>query len=496
MTGNAWVMAPLACLGVGAFGVYLVAHWTRARNATLAALTALCFAATLGTQIYLGYTLAQQGASLGQFPVWGRLEGVGAFLQADPGAIFIASLASALGFLVAIFSGRYISLDRRYETYYPLLLLLVTGLVGLVMAADLFNLYLFCELMGIASYVLVAFRRRTDTAIEAGFKYLIMGSVGTVTLLLGISFIYRASGSLSLTSRPLAGLEAWHRLGLACLLVGLSVKSALVPMHTWLPDAHGRAPSSVSAMLSGIVIQSTLYVLLKVTLSLGFPPRGLGGILVGMALLGMTTGNILALMQTNGKRLLAYSSIANMGYVLLSIGLGLRHGVPEGIQAGLFLLLVHTAMKGLAFLCKGACHFYCNSTTIAELAGTFERLPLVAVAFAVALASLAGLPPLVGFAAKWFLLQASLLATDALSVIALAIFLLNTLLALGYYLPMLATLFRPSGDEKMLPVSRWMSAPIVALVVVVIAMGFHPTPWLQWVGHTAGYLLAAGGMAP
>ena len=151
MTGDVWVVLPLACLAAGAFAVYLVARlWTN-RNNLLA-------------------------------------------LRADPGASVVAGVALGLGLLVTVYSGRYLALDRRYETYYPLLLLLVTGLVGMVMAVDLFNLYMFCELMSATAYVLVAFRRHTDTAIEAGFKYLVMGSVGTITILMGISFIYRETG--------------------------------------------------------------------------------------------------------------------------------------------------------------------------------------------------------------------------------------------------------------------------------------------------------------
>jgi len=174
----------------------------------------------------------------------------------------------------------------------------------------------------------------------------------------------------------------------------LGVKSAIVPLHTWLPDAHGWAPSSISAMLSGIIVQSAFYALLKVSLGLGFPAHDLGTLLIVLSLLNMTLGNGMALVQTYTKRLLAYSTIAQMGYVMLSVGVGLRYDVPLAIQAGFFLLLAHAAMKGVAFLCKGVCHFYCDATRIEDLRGTAMRLPLVAVVFSVALAGLAGVPPL------------------------------------------------------------------------------------------------------
>ncbi|MEE9616110.1 MAG: proton-conducting transporter membrane subunit, partial [Anaerolineae bacterium] len=400
MTGDVWVVLPLACLAGGAFAVYLVARLLTSRNDLLALLTVLVFAAALVALVPLFALTGKETGFLGEtrflLPAWGHFGEGGAFLRADPGALVVAGVALGLGLLVALYSGRYLALDHRYETYYPLLLLLVTGLVGMVLAADLFNLYMFCELMSIAAYVLVAFRRRLDTAIEAGFKYLVMGSVGTVIILLGISFVYRETGTLALpplSSPPLGGKEGgigapgpWTRAGVACFLVGLGIKSAIVPLHTWLPDAHGRAPSSISAMLSGIIIQSAFYALLKVSLGLGFPAHDLGTLLIVLSLLNMTLGNGLALVQTNTKRLLAYSTIAQMGYIMLSVGVGLRYDVPTAIQAGFFLLLAHAAMKGLAFLCKGVCHFYCDATQIADLRGTAARMPLVAVAFSLALA--------------------------------------------------------------------------------------------------------------
>ena len=493
MTGDVWVVLSLACLAGGAFAVYLVARLLTYRNSLLALLTALVFAAALVALAPLQLT-----TGVGHPPAWGHFGPAGAFLRADPGGLMVAGVALGLGLLVTLYSGHYLTLDRRYEDYYPLLLLLVAGLVGMVMAADLFNLYMFCELMSAAAYVLVAFRRRTDTAIEAGFKYLMMGSVGTVIILMGISFIYRETGQLVLPQ--VAGAPGpWKRAGLACLLVGFGIKSATVPLHTWLPDAHGRAPSSVSAMLSGIVIQSIFYTLLRVSLGLGFPARDLGMLLIVLSLFNMTLGNGLALVQTNTKRLLAYSTIAQMGYIMLSVGIGLRYAIPAAIQAGFFLLLAHAAMKGLAFLCKGACHFYCDATTIKQLRGTAAQMPLVAVAFSVALAGLASVPPLAGFAGKWFILNGAVRAATSLGYVGLAFFLLNSLLALGYYLPLIGTLFTPPlsplpGEERerQIRISPWMALPLIVLGALVLAIGLYPQPWLDWTAEAAMYLHRLG----
>jgi len=493
--GDFRVVLPLVCLAGGAVVVYLVARLVARRNGLLASITAAAFAAALAALVlWLPEPVADQ------LPVWGRLATGGAFLRAEPGALAIAGVALGLGLLVAIYSGRYVALDRRYETYYPLLLLMVTGLVGMLLAADIFNLYLFCELMSASTYVLVAFRRRTRTAIEAGFKYLVMGSVGTAIILAGISFIYRETGNLVL-SRSAGPPGPWTQAGLACLLVGLGLKSAIVPLHTWLPDAHGRAPSSVSAMLSGVIVQSAFYTMLKVCLGLGFPMHSLGTLLIALSLLNMTLGNAMALVQTHTKRLLAYSTIAQMGYLMLSVGVGLRYQLPSAIQAGLYLILAQAAMKGLAFLCKGACHFYRDATTIDELRGTAARMPLVAVAFSIALAGLAGIPPLAGFTAKWLILMNTVRASDVLGYVALGVFLVNSLLGLGYYLPLIGKLFASPLDESKgegespagrIRVSGWMVGPLVTLAVLVLAAGLYPGPWLAWTADAGEFLVALG----
>jgi proton-translocating NADH-quinone oxidoreductase chain N len=489
--GDSWVIYPLVSIVGGAFFVYIIARLVTKRNAVLACITTIVLALALILVGVLDVRTRLNPAT--DTPVWGGFEPGAVYLQADPGALLISEVALALSVFVALFSGRYLALDKRYETYYPLLLLLIAGLIGMVLTMDLFNLYLFCELMSIATYVLVAFRRQTDTAIEAGFKYLIMGSVGTITMLLGISFVYRATGKLSLPiPNTMESIEG--RIGLGCLMVGLGIKSAIVPLHTWLPDAHGRAPSSISTLLSGIVIQSAFYAFLKVTLSLGFPSDRLGGWLLGIAVLNMSVGNIMALAQQHTKRLLAFSTVAQMGYILFGIGVGLRYANPRAVQAGFYLLIAHAGMKGLAFLCKGIYHFVFNVTTIDELNGLAWSLPMTALCFALALASLAGIPPFAGFAGKWFILIEILTEADGWLYAGLLVFLINTLIALGYYLPLIITLFSPVHPDAAPPaqLSGWMSIPVAVLSVFILVMGVMPNPWLTLTSRIGPYLLALG----
>ncbi len=479
MLGNSWVVLPLLWLIGGAFVLGLIGRLWHPANTLMASLTALI---CVGGVLLLVPPFAQARAALlteTSFPTWGTTS-ADRILQATPAALALTALALGIAACTAVYSGRYMARDRRYATSYPLLLLMLAGLLGMLLTTDLFNLYLFSELMSIAAYVLVAFRRHTDTSIEAGFKYLILGSVATLIMLLGVAWVYRETGSVAL---PLTeghdGL--WARLGTACFLVGLALKSGIVPLHTWLPDAYGRAPSSVSAVLASVISKSTVLVLLRVTLGLGLPAQQLGLLLVLVSFLNMTLGNVLALVQRNTKRLLAYSSIAQTGYIMFALGVGLHYDVPAALDAGFFLLLVHALLKALAFLSKGVCHFYCDTTQVEELQGTAQQLPLVAITFGVALAGLAGIPPLAGFTAKWFILAESITARDTLAYVGIGFFLLNSVLALGYYLPLIVRLFTPleTEDAERLRVSPWMGIPLLVLGALALAIGLQPTPWLQ-----------------
>jgi proton-translocating NADH-quinone oxidoreductase chain N len=492
-----WVILPILCLGIGAFAIYLVARLVTGETRWLASLATGVFVLSLVSFVPLVTATRQAFATGIPLPAWGGTETGSAALRSDPGAVVIIGVALALGALTSLYSGRYLAQDRRKDLYHPLVLLMVTGLCGTVLAADLFSLYLFCELMSVAAYVLVAFRRQSRMAIEAGFKYLVMGSVGTLLFLAGVALIYCAQGSIALPSLILASAEPpglWTRAGFAFVLVGLGVKSAMVPLHTWLPDAHGRAPSSVSALLSGIIIQSAFYGLLKALLGTGMAAQALGGMLMAISVANMTLGNVMALAQTDTKRLLGYSTVAQTGYMMFSIGIGLHYGIPEAVQAGFFMLVAHGVMKALAFLSKGVHRYYLNTTSVDELRGAASQMPLTAVTFSVALGGLAGIPPLAGFISKWFILGQVLEPGEPLAYVGLAIFLLNTLLALGYYLPLVARLFVlpdsvAGARPKRIAISAWMAAPLVAAAALVIAIGLYPGPWWTWVDGVGPYLL-------
>lgn len=478
-------------LATGALAIYLLARLFSAQNETLALCTAIIFILAGRNLLFTlnpdQAIVPELQAFAGDFLVQGDLIWPG-----ESASRLIAGIALALGFVVSIFSGTYLGQDRRYKTYYPLLLLTMAGLVGMVYTADLFLLYLFAEWMSICAYVLVAFRRQTNTAIEAGFKYLIMGSVGTILLLLGVAWVYRATGQILIPQQAWTA-GAWGRAGLICALIGLGIKSAMVPLHTWLPDAHGRAPSSISALLSGIIIQGCFFAWLRVGLGLGLPRQTLGLVMIWLSFANMIVGNMMALVQTHVKRLLAFSSIAQMGYILFGFGIGLRFGLPLAVQAGFLYLVIHAALKSLAFLSKGVCHFYCQTTSIEELRGIAKQLPLAALCMGIALAGLAGLPPLAGFSGKWFILAMALDSGQPLALAGTAFFLLNSLISLGYYLPLIVKLFarQPASSRAALTVpqmSAWMALPLIALGSLILAASVFPGPWVTWLVPAAIWL--------
>ncbi|MDD4308579.1 MAG: proton-conducting transporter membrane subunit, partial [Thermoplasmata archaeon] len=406
-------------------------------------------------------------------------------LQADALGILLALVATALVSMVAIYSIGYMKNDTGLEHYYPLLLLMVAGIVGIGFSTDFFMLFVFFEMMAVPSYALVTFHKRERDAAEAGVKYVILSAAGSAVALFGISLIYGQTGTLSI-SESLSGLSdnAFSLLAIMMLIAGFGVKAAIVPLHTWLPDAHSAAPSGISAILSGIVIQAGFIALFKCLLAFGESGISVGILLVGFALITMTLGNLLAFNQAyvrNGdlKRVLAYSSIAQMGYIILGIGLWMEYGTEMGLQGGLFHIMTHAFMKGLAFLCAGLIIYRLGTRQLSQMKGIGHAMPLTAFCFTIAVLSLAGAPPLSGFMSEWMIFKAGVDASATIGIWGILITLiavLNSILSLGYYLPMVSTLFRKPKRSfaSLKPAPKAMMVPIVILASVTIILGIWP----------------------
>jgi proton-translocating NADH-quinone oxidoreductase chain N len=407
-------------------------------------------------------------------------------LRLDGLSLLLAFSVLVLGTLVAFFSGQYLAGDDNQEKYYALLNAMIGAMIGLGCANDLFNLWIWFETMAVASYMLVAFYRDQPGSLEAGVKYLVQSSAGSALVLLGLALVFSQTGTLSLDLIRAKAQPGLPMLAAGALFViGFGVKTALVPLHTWLPDAHSQAPSGISAMLSGVVIETGLVALLRSLGTLSSVTTQWGPLLLGFGALNMLAGNLLALRQTQVKRLLAFSSLSHVGYMLIGIGAAIAFNQANGAQGGLFHLLNHSLMKGLAFLAAGCLLFALyvahgdhHPLMIADLGGAARRYPLVAFSFSIALLGLGGLPPLAGFMSKWQIFAAGFQTQQPLMIALVVFAALNSVLSLGYYAPLVNAMYRQEPTEVVkagLPVPLSMRIPLVVLVVAIVVLGVYPS---------------------
>lgn len=381
-----------------------------------------------------------------------------------------------LGLISALHSIDYMSHDTGLPAYYSLLLLMVCGMVGVVMAGDFLTLYVFWELMSISSYCLVGFRKHLWEPVEAGFKYLLMSAVGSAFILFSISYLYGLTGSLSFAQISISLMNAKSNpllyLLFILLIVGFGVKAAIVPFHSWLPDAHPAAPSPISAMLSGVVIKTGVYAIIRTSyLIFNTSIVDYRLILAFLSILTMSVGNFLALVQRDIKRLLAYSSIAQIGYLILALSLGTEFG----LMAGIVHFFNHAMMKGLAFLCAGSIIHVLGTRNLDEIVGVGRRMPITGISFSIALLSLAGMPFLNGFISKYLIFAA---AIDAQAYLLTAIGLLNSAIGVVYYVRVIQVLFRKPIENVMKAGESppLILASLITLSILCIIFGVWPQP--------------------
>jgi proton-translocating NADH-quinone oxidoreductase chain N len=412
-------------------------------------------------------------------------------------SLLFVALAMALGTLVALYSGPDMCGAAGEEKYYAILVALVGLLSGLACTADLFNLWIWFEAIAIVSYLLVAGYQAQPLALEASVKYLVQSAAGSMLVLFGIALVLGHTGTLDLDRIRRAADPSPTLVAAAALFVaGFGVKAALVPLHAWLPDAYAQAPGGVSALFAGVVTKAGLIALLRTLGALAGSSISWDVLLIGAGALNILAGNLFALRQTRVKRLLAYSSLGQLGYIMLGLGIGLREGGGLGIQGGLFHLLTHGLMSAMAFLAAGGLLYAIRGAAqesgraadqdalrIADLAGAARRYPLAALALSLAALGLAGLPPLAGFMSKWQIFVAGF-ATHSLAIGALIVFAaVNSALSLAYYAPLVNMVYRGQVSATLYagrPLPLAMRAPLLMLMLLVVALGVWPglAAWL------------------
>jgi multicomponent Na+:H+ antiporter subunit D len=335
----------------------------------------------------------------------------GVALVLDGLSALVLTMVAVVGLAVTVYGARYLEGDEGRPLFFVLFNLLVVGMNGAVLAGDLFNLYVFIEIASIASYALVAFGTGARE-IEAAFKYLLLGAVASLALLLGIGVLYRAAGVLNFADLSLAIAEGQVpasalQLVAGLFLAGFAIKAAMMPFHAWLPDAHASAPAPISAMLSGLLIKTLgIYALVRVfyvVLGMGGPVgESLQTLLLVFGCLSMVGGVLLALGQDDVKRLLAYSSISQMGFVLVALGTN----TWLGVVAALFHALNHALFKSALFLSSGSLERLTGTRRLSEMGGLLKLAPATSLGAMGACLSIAGVPPFNGFWSKLLILVA------------------------------------------------------------------------------------------
>ena len=430
-------------------------------NATL--LFLLVYAAVAGRALIAGGPVLQQSAWLG--------EAVNLRLALDGFSLLMLVAVSLVGLAASLFSIDYMEHYGAKANYYALYLVMVAGMNGLVLATDLFSVYVFLEVAAIASYALVAYGLGPDE-LEAAFKYLMLSVVASAFLLAAIAVVFGMTGSLEFAAvaAALKELNAGAVIGIAsaCFLLGFGLKAALVPFHAWLPDAHPSAPAPISAVLSGLLIKvSGVYAMTRIFLNVFGLTPALSTVLMVLGAVSMVVAAFLALGQKDMKRMLAYSSISQVGYVVLGLGLG----TPLGIAGGLFHLFNHALAKGLLFLNSGSIQMSTGTRNLDEMGGLAKRMPFTAATNLVGSLSIAGVPPLNGFWSKLIIIMALVQAKEwTLAVVAV----LASVLTLWYYLLIQRRAFFGKLNERWKDIKEapfWMTLATVILGLLCIGIG-------------------------
>jgi formate hydrogenlyase subunit 3/multisubunit Na+/H+ antiporter MnhD subunit len=445
--------------------------------------------------------LARQGVQRHELGGW--LAPLGIALRADGLSVFFLLLVSVVGLAVSLHAAGYFrdpagglkshAHERAY--FWVLWLFLWAALNALFLSGDIFNLYVTLELLGLSAVALVALAD-SPVALGAAMRYLLVSLLGSLAFLLGVALIYAAHATLDLVllKEAIAGPVAPVALGL--MTAGLLMKTALFPLHFWLPPAHANAPAPVSALLSALVVKASFYLLLRLWFEV-FAGVAAATALHFLGTLGAAAvlwGSCQALRQQRLKLVVAYSTVAQLGYLFLLFPLsGAASGGFTAWAGGLYLAFAHGCAKTVMFLCAGNFMRAAGHDRLADLGETLRAMPLTTFAFALAAISIIGLPPSGGFIAKWMLLNAALADGQWWWALVLAA---GTLLAAGYTFRVLRLAFAetaPAGKPPALPsVMEWTT---LGLALVTIGLGFTAPLLLEWlaVGAPLGGALLAGG---
>ncbi len=394
-----------------------------------------------------------------------------------------ALLITLIWVLATIFSFSYMEHEHHLCRYYSFFIFTLGAILGVIFAGDLFSLFIFFEIMTFSSFVLVIHKQNQE-ALKAGSLYLYMAIIGGLSLLFAILLFFGSAGHLNMV--PVLEELGNQRTAIFVLfMIGFGIKAGIVPLHIWLPLAHPVAPSPASALLSGIMIKAGAYGVLRVSLIL-FQPAGAGNevewvyvfnsgnILMWIGIVTMLAGAIMALLQSNTKRILAYSSISQMGYIVTGIGVAMLMGADGamGFSGSLYHIANHAIFKAGLFIMIGVVYMYTHELDLSRLGGMARKMPLVAITFAIAALGIAGIPGFNGFASKTLVHDALLYAYQHHEVygifVAERFFVVTSALTICYFLKLFKGVFLGPVPEDL--DQEYRIAPSVNFVIVIFAL--------------------------
>ncbi len=468
---------------VGAVAAVLLGLWRAAAAQVTAVIST---AASLIFSMWGLVVVVRDGPIHHEVGGWAATVGIEYVL--DPLSAYMLAIIALIGLLVVIYpvQAAFDVTPPRGVPLYPLALLLLTGLAGVVLSGDLFHLFVFLEIYAISTYAMVSLGGRR--AVFASLRYLLLGTLGSGLYLLGVGFVYFSTGTLNMAEAaallPDVAQSPTILGSLALIVLGLALKMALFPLHIWLPDAHSYSPPGVAALLAAVQVKAGAYALVRILYDVYGPTYlATGGLPVTVALTwfgaaGIVVGSVLAIRQTDLKRMLAYSTVAQLGYIGLGIGLA----TPLALVGALLHVLNHAIMKSGLFLVAGGIIQQTGLKTISKFSGLGQRMPWTMGGFAIVAASMVGIPPAAGFFSKFYLVWATV---DAGSWVLAAIIVGSSVLTLAYFVRLFEQIFVRAPSDPIVEAAREPELRIVGtvgvLAVAVILVGTFNAMIVRWV---------------
>ena len=436
--------------------------------------------ATFVISLMLLFQVLSEGAQSYALGSWAPPWGIEYLV--DQLSAFILVIVAGIGVLVMPFALKSVQKEvpeERIYLFYVMYLLCLTGLLGITITGDAFNLFVFLEISSLSSYVLISLGR-DKRALTGAFNYLIMGTIGATFYVIGVGMLYMMTGTLNMADLAVRLPELLHlrviEAALAFLLVGISLKLALFPVHFWLPNAYAFAPTVVTVFLAATATKVSVYVMIRILYTVFGGPAlfssfAIDEALVFLGMLSMVAAALVAIFQNNIKRMLAYSSLSQIGYMILGLSLGNKAGLAGGIVH----IFNHAVAKAALFMAIGCVLIRIKAIHIHEFAGLGKQMPVTMAAFVIGALSLIGVPTTVGFVTKWYLIEG---AFENGNWLAVGVILVSGILAIIYTWQVIEVAYfqaPPEGRTEVQEAPIMMLAPMLLLATACLVFGLSGT---------------------